>query len=143
MYSLDHFLKSKTNKGKMREQKFKYIEISQKIDESTFIALESDIPNDVIHALLSIVWYSGDYTISITITRRFFSSENEFIKGASIECIGHIARIFGKLPDEFLNQVFESLNDESYYVRGKAEFTVEDLKVFIKGFKKLHNQSKK
>lgn len=127
----------------MNQQKFKFIEISQEIDESTFIALESAIPNDVIHALLSIVWYSGDYPMSITCTRKFFKSENEFIKGASIECVGHIARIFGKLPEEFINQVVESLNNDSYYVKSKAEFTLEDLKVFIKGFKRLYNQLRK
>lgn len=127
----------------MEQQKFKYIEISQEINENTFIALESNDFERVKHALLSIVWYSGDYPMSITCTRRFFNSNDELIRGFSIECIRHIARLFRKLPDEFIEKTLESLNDESHYVKGQAEFTVNDLEIFIKGFKKHHNKFKK
>lgn len=127
----------------MSQQQFKYIEISQEINENTFIDLESNDFVRVKYALLSIVWYSGSYPMAITCTRKFFKSDNELIRGFSIECIRHIARIFGKLPDEFIEKTFESLNDESHYVKGQAEFTVSDLEIFIKGFKKLYKKFKK
>jgi hypothetical protein len=118
----------------MNKQKFKYVEIEKHIDKNTFQALESDVVDDVINALLSIVWYSSDYQLSVISTRKFFESENEFIKGASIECIGHIARIFKKLPNEFIEKVKVSLQDESFYIKVKAEFSFEDLKIFIMGY---------
>ena len=124
----------------MEQQKFKYVEVSQEINENTFVDLESNDFKRIKHALLSIVWYSGSYPMAITCTRRFFKSDDELMRGFSIECIRHIARIFGTLPDEFITKTLESLGDESHYVRGQAEFTVEDLNIFIKGFRKQYNK---
>ncbi len=113
-----------------------YKEIPEFSEIRTLADLKSSDPEKIIYAMLSVVLYSGNYKLSIESTRPFFKSLNENIKGCSIECISHIARLWHELPEDFIDIARRAVDDESSWVRSKADDTLDDLEVFIKDFKR-------
>lgn len=104
-------------------------------NSDTRTSLDSDDPKIVVLALLSTVMDGNSYDIAISSVSRFFSHQDKYIRGTAVECISHIARIWHKVPADFLSRVSVALNDSDEWVKGKAEVTVGDLEVFIKGYK--------
>jgi hypothetical protein len=98
--------------------------------------LESTNPNKVLMALLSVVMNSDDYNFSIETIQRFLKHENEYVRGAAIECISHAARLWRKLPHRFIDAVHHAIHDPSDWVKGKADFAMDDLTIFIEGYKR-------
>ncbi|PSL25712.1 hypothetical protein [Dyadobacter jiangsuensis] len=98
--------------------------------------LDSNDPDVVLSALLSTVMKGSSYDLSVSTTSRFLSHPDKYIRGAAVECISHIARIWNIVPVDFLSHVNLALNDSDGWVKGKAENAVDDLEVFIKGYKR-------
>ena len=114
-----------------------YTEIPEFSDQRIREDLKSNDPEKIIKAMLSTVLYSANYKLSVETTQLFFKSTNENIRGCSIECIAHIARLWNKLPTDFIAIANSAAGDESSWVRGKAGDTLDDLEIFIKDFKRL------
>lgn len=113
-----------------------YIEIPD-FDSDTLAKLNSADQEVVMLTILSIVERSGNYDLAIRVTRKFLDHENEYIRGIAIECISHIARLWKKLPTDFIEQInFSLYKDQSDWVRSKADDVVDDLEVFIKRYKR-------
>ncbi len=100
------------------------------------IMLDSNDSNVVVKALLSTVMNGDHYDLAVSSTRRFLLHQDKYVRGTAIECISHIGRLWNKVPFDFLSQVSLALNDSDEWVRGKAEYTIGDLEVFIKGYKR-------
>lgn len=112
----------------------KYQEIPD-YDPSQLELLEGNDFGSVIMALLSGVQYSGQYKLAVDSTRKFLSHHDESVRGIAVECIGHIARLWKKLPTDLVEAAHKAMKDESDWVRGKASDTLDDLEVFIKKYK--------
>ena len=117
-----------------------YIKIPD-FDNDTLLKLNSSDQEVVILTILSIVERSGNYDSAISVTRKFSDHHNEYIRGVAIECISHIARLWNKLPDDLIEKVHDLLlYDSSDLVRDNANDVINDLEIFIKGYK--HRSSK-
>lgn len=106
-------------------------------DNNTLSNLNSADKEVVMQTILSIVERSGNYDLAVKVTRQFLDNDNEYIRGIAIECISHIARLWRKLPEDLVEKVNYALSsDISSWVRNKADDVVQDLEVFIKGYKR-------
>ena len=94
--------------------------------------LESKDSNEIMMNLLSISMYGDDYEQACNSIKKFLVHENEYVRGCAIECIGHLARIWKKLPIELRDAVKEGYNDESTWVVGKSETANDDINSYIK-----------
>lgn len=113
-----------------------YAEIPN-IDNNTLANLNSADKEVVMLTILSIVESSGNYDLAVKVTRQLLNNDNEYIRGIAIECISHIARLWNKLPEDLVEKVHSALSgDTSGWVRNKADDVVQDLEVFIKGYKR-------
>lgn len=93
----------------------------------------------IINALLSVALNFGDYDLAVSSVSRFFAHQDQYVRGCSITCVSHIARLWGKVPADFLVQVESALADSSTWVSGKADTTIDDLEVFIETYKRSSN----
>ena len=113
-----------------------YIE-TPNFDNDTLEKLNSVDQDVVMLTILSVVEKSGNYDLAVKVTRMFLDNDNEYIRGTAIECISHIARLWKKLPGDLIEKINSSLyNDQSSWVKDKADDVVDDLEVFIKGYKR-------
>lgn len=117
-----------------------YQDIPEFSEAQTLTDLKSNDPEKIIYAMLSVVLYSSNYKLSIETIRPFFMSANENIRGCSIECISHIARLWKEVPQDFIDVANKAVNDDSAWVCGKADDTLDDLEVFIKDFKRSNSK---
>lgn len=109
----------------------KYEEIPD-FDKGKLNDLESNNPKDNISSILSIILNSSNYELSIQTIERFINHDNEHIKGIAIESIGHLARLWGKIPLELEKEVCKALSDKSAWVQDKAENAKDDIEIFLK-----------
>lgn len=113
----------------------KYHEIPD-FDKSQLELLESDKPGTVLMALLSVVQYSGSYELAVEVTKRFVSHHDQYVRGVAMECIGHLARIWKKVPPDLIDALHGGLKDDSDWVQGKADFAIDDLETFLRKYKR-------
>ena len=98
--------------------------------------LDSNDSNQVVLALLSTVIYGGSYDLAVLSTSRFLEHGDIYIRGTAVECISHIARQWRKVPIDFLSQATIALSDSDEWVSSKADYTIDDLEVFIQDYKR-------
>lgn len=91
--------------------------------------------------ILSVVQYSGDYNLSVKTVKQFFNHDNEFVRGRAVECISHIARLWSKIPDEFIKATHTSLGDKVDWIKGKADYIIDDLEDLIEGYNRPDNKN--
>jgi len=108
-------------------------------DKYLITQLDNNEPEKMIMALISVVQYCGNYCLAVNTTRRFINHPNEYVRGTAIECISHIARLWGKLPEDLIASANKSLTDKSEWVQGKGDDAIYDLEVFIKNYKRPTN----
>jgi hypothetical protein len=88
----------------------------------------SGVPEKVIGALLSLVTYDSDYEFVQSVCRHQAKNPDDRIRGIAILCLGHLARVHGKLETErALSIVINALEDPSEYVRGQAITALEEI----------------
>ena len=93
-------------------------------------------PEKVVMPLLSVVMYGGNYDLAVNITKQFVKHPHENLRGVAIECISHIARLWGIVPQDLIEELNSAFNDPSEWVQGKADFAADDLEVFIKDYQR-------
>jgi hypothetical protein len=101
----------------------------------TIADLESNDPSVVCNAILSICLNSGDYKLAINSVTKCLGHKNEFVLGCGIICIGHIARIWGQIPNDFIYQVQSALTHQSDFVKGHAVSALDDINFFVNASK--------
>lgn len=98
--------------------------------------LDSENPDIVCSSLVAICLYSGNYDLSINSVNKTIISDNNQIKSLALICVGHIARIWSKIPTELIKVVEEIWLDKNNPLWGYADDTISDLEIFIKSYRK-------
>ncbi|MFL5738684.1 MAG: hypothetical protein ACJ75B_00595 [Flavisolibacter sp.] len=98
--------------------------------------LDSEDPDVVCSALVAICLNSGNYNLSINSVHKTIISDNDQIKSLAIICVGHIARIWRKIPQDLVKVVEEVWLDKNKPLWGYADDAISDLEIFIKGYQK-------
>jgi hypothetical protein len=63
---------------------------------------------------------------------RFATHKDSFVRGVSATCLGHLARIHGKIDeDEVIPVVRQLLQDKDPLTRAKAEDAISDFSIFL------------
>lgn len=112
----------------------KYEEI-KKIDSSNLLSELGSLDEDKkLNALLHLVLNENNYNLAMKTTLEFSDNESELIKGCAIECFGHIARIYGKLELEKVNNIINTnlRQKPSKFLLGKILDAKDDIEIFIK-----------
>lgn len=66
----------------------------------------------------------------------FLNNDNFEIRGVAATCLGHIARIHGRLDeDKVMPALRERLNDQA--ISGRIEDAIEDIGMFLRNRRKL------
>ncbi|HET6612293.1 MAG TPA: hypothetical protein VFG83_09900 [Kofleriaceae bacterium] len=87
---------------------------------------------EVARALLAVVLHEEDFGFALSLVVDCARSDRPEIRGIGVLCLGHLARIHGRIPEDPVLQLVEAaLSDESSYVRGQAENAADDIAMFV------------
>ncbi len=93
--------------------------------------IKTDHYDEICNALIGMAFYEIDLNFCKDIILNCVKFTNEDVRGASVLCIGHLARIHRSLPDELPTIVLNALNDKSKIVREQAANAMSDIRVFM------------
>lgn len=84
----------------------------------------------VCDALLSVAFYEPDWQWAQEKFLEFLENENPDIRGLSVTCLGHVARIHGKLDKR---RVITALNNhlDDRVISGQVEDVLDDIAMFV------------
>lgn len=102
--------------------------ISRKDAKAAFSSGNSDRISDT---LVSLAFYDSDWRWVQDKCLHFIDSSFPDVRRLSITCLGHLARIHGKLDMSKVMPVLENLRDDDE-VGGIVEDTFEDIEIFVK-----------
>lgn len=93
--------------------------------------LNSEDINIVTKTLLEVTFYNENWKWIQDLCIQFLSRENKTIKNLAIICLGHIARIHGKIEQNKVFKEFEKLEHDKEFV-GTISDAMDDIKMFTK-----------
>lgn len=94
--------------------------------------LSSNRDDSVVRALLSMTFHEQNEALVLSELYKHVRSESQAIRGIAILCLGHAARIHGRIPAEPTIEIVKSgLADFDDYVRGYAESAADDIAMFV------------
>ncbi len=92
---------------------------------------ESGNGSAIVEGLLSATYYDSDWRWVQSLSLRFLADADNNIRSNAAMCLGHIARIHGKLDVEIvIPRLRELLSDPT--ISPWAEDALEDIKFFLK-----------
>jgi len=87
----------------------------------------------ICNALLGIVFCEPDWQWAQNIFLELLENGHPDIKGLSATCLGHIARIHGKLDKaKVISALKKYLHDPRLHIRGNALDALQDIEQFLK-----------
>lgn len=93
--------------------------------------INSNNPKKIVRGLLSLALNADDGEFVQDLMVRYSQHKNENVRGITILCFGHIARIHRAVNKELiLPLIHEALKDESEFVRGHAHSALDDINMF-------------
>lgn len=111
----------------------KYEAIEPRSKEEVECAISRNDPDELLYAVLSAAFHSGDPTWGEDICLRLAKHENFNVRGNAVLGFGHIARIHRQLNEARVKPLIEdALRDENDYVRGQADSAADDVELFLK-----------
>lgn len=94
---------------------------------------ESREPDRMVAGLLAISLQDLAYDLALQRALDFAADRDEQLRGIGVLCLGHIARVYGRLDlDAADAAVRAGLTDESDFVRGHAESARDDVIQFLR-----------
>jgi hypothetical protein len=95
-------------------------------------ALSSGTSEEIERTLVAIAFHEADFDFALATILTSAVSADPAIRGTAILCLGHLARIHGRLPaDRVVDVVRTGLVDSNEYVRGQAETAADDIEQFV------------
>lgn len=102
--------------------------------QEVFHIMREGSEDDVANALVSVALLDEDFDFALSIVLRCAASNQPGVRGTAVLCLGHLARIHRRLPEDPVNALVQSaLRDEDVYVRGHAESAADDIEMFVPG----------
>jgi hypothetical protein len=99
-----------------------------------YVAEEIFASNDIekiTTALVSIAFYEEDWKWAQDKCLEYLSNENDAICGLAATCLGHIARVHGKMKKEKVRmQLLDRKNNLA--IVGRIEDALDDIEMFVK-----------
>ncbi|AXQ30455.1 hypothetical protein D0B54_18005 [Solimonas sp. K1W22B-7] len=94
-------------------------------------AFASRDPERICRALVSIAFYDGDWQWVQDQCLQYLDSQNEYVAGVAATCLGHVARIHGRLDrDKVLTALHAKASDPR--VSGFVADALDDMEMFLK-----------
>lgn len=102
-----------------------------RIDKKEFIeVISSGTTADKCDAIVRATHSIADYEWLLAVLGRLLSDSDTEVRGVSVTCIGHIARIFPEADkDQLLRLVHPILSDSE--ISGRAEDALDDINTFL------------
>lgn len=91
---------------------------------------EGNQPDEVADALLRLTYHHPDFEWIQEKCVIFLESPHENVRWRAIQCLGHLARIHGKIGDKVVNLLEEFLHHPVY--AGVASDALDDIQTFAK-----------
>lgn len=95
-------------------------------------ALSSGDLNKVREALVSIAFHDPDFEWAQAQCLDFCANPDPEVRGVAVVCLGHIARIHGRIDMEKVGPVLKKLASDSQLV-GIVQDALDDIRQFAKG----------
>lgn len=86
--------------------------------------------NAACHALVGLAFHDEDWRYLQDLCLRLLAESNPDLRGLAITCLGHVARIHGKLDLEIVEPILERLHDDPSLM-GLVEDTFDDIRIYI------------
>lgn len=93
--------------------------------------LENGTSAEQCSALLSLV-FGDDYEDSVPLVLARISATDPDLRGLAILCLGHLARIHGRVPEATYEIIHQALSDPNEFVRGQAMTAQDDVAHFAR-----------
>jgi hypothetical protein len=104
--------------------------ISRDEAESAFASGDSE---RIAEALVNVAFHDTDWRWVQDNCLVFGRSDAAPLRYIAASCLGHVARIHGRLDlDKVMPVLKELLNDSETYVKASAEDAIEDIRIFMK-----------
>jgi hypothetical protein len=85
-----------------------------------------------VNALVWCALDSGDEALALAAALEHVEDADENVRAIAVLCLGHIARVFGRIPLGIVEPVLKhAREDESWSVRGNAEDAFSDIDIYI------------
>lgn len=120
--------------GDMPPSRLLYKEPTPLTHEDVLHIVRGGSSEDIAHALVAVALLDDDFDFALSTVLRCAASEDAGVRGTAILCLGHLARIHRRLPEDPVNNLVQlALDDDNMYVRGQAENAAGDIEMFIPG----------
>jgi hypothetical protein len=87
---------------------------------------------EIERALIAVALLDENFDFGLSVVLQCAMSDQPSVRGTAILCLGHLARIHGRIPeDPVVDLVKAALVDENEYVRGHAESAADDIALFV------------
>jgi len=108
-----------------------YVEIPPITKADALKAFLGNEPAEIAHALLCITWHIDDWQWVQDRCLHFLDSLVPNVRNTAIMCLGHLARIHGKLNKRDVIAELAKLQSDPEYA-GRAEDAMDDIEMYIK-----------
>jgi hypothetical protein len=94
--------------------------------------LAKDHCETICRTLVRVAMFEADRPWAQNQCLRFATHKDSFVRGVAATCLGHLARIHGKIDeDEVIPVVRQLLQDKDPLTRAKAEDAISDFSIFL------------
>jgi len=99
--------------------------------EQILIDLQSNDIKIICNALLGVAFYESDWHWAQNQCLAFLQNNDNDIKRISVTCLGHIARIHGKIDRKKVMPILYNYLD-NMDIKGQAQDALDDIKLFVR-----------
>ena len=107
-----------------------YKEVQPISETEAQVALASGIPEVICDALVRLAYHDPDWQYVQDLCMRFADSPSTEISGLAVTCLGHLARLHGKLDLGKVAPLLERLGRRPD-IAGRVEDAWDDIKMFL------------
>lgn len=108
-----------------------YEEIKPLNREEAERAFRDCAPTDIVKALLSSAFHNPDWQWVQERCLELLNNPSETVRGVAITCLGHLARIHGKLDLAIVLPALQAMRSQPALI-GKLEDALDDILMYIK-----------
>ena len=96
---------------------------------------------DIYRMLLGVVYYEDDFSYMCEVILFFENHDSPGVVATIFECLGHMARLHGKLPEDKVFNIYDKYkNSDDSNIQCRVECFMDDVEIFMPNFYKKLSQ---
>lgn len=113
------------------EINLKYEDVNIVYLRDFFVSLKGNDMNKIASDMIGFVYGEKNWKEAERVILECLDDERSTVREIAVTCIGHIARIHGKINREAVGKKFANMKKNSQ-INGKIEDSLDDIDIFVK-----------